>query len=519
MSSPPFVELRNIHKVFPGVKALTDVSIAFHPGKTHVLVGENGAGKSTINKIIAGIYRPDGGSLLVNGQECDFTGPRMALERGISVIHQELSVIGDLSVAENIFLGREPKAVSGLIDRQTMHARTRELLDYICIHIDPARLVRRLSNGEKQMVEIARALSHNSSMVIMDEPTSLLSGAEVQTLFRVIANLKQAGVAIIYISHRMKENREIGDTVTILRDGCVVRTASFADIDDQTLITLMVGRQISQFYHRASVPENSPVVLSLHSVTRKKAFSDVSFELRRGEVLGVAGLVGAGRTEVLRAIFGADRYESGELEVFGQKCRFAHPGEAIAAGIGLIPEERREQGLLLEKDLKCNTSLASLFANSIRGFIDFAWEQATTLRYIAKLRTKTPSERALAKNLSGGNQQKVVIAKWLTAEVKILLMDEPTRGIDVNAKAEIYALMREFVENGGSILFVSSELPEILGVATRILVMREGRVATTMPATGATEEAIMRYASSAGDSMPSCSAPFTTPPAPIPTAT
>lgn len=496
MNTKPFVELHGINKSFPGVKALSDVSIDFYPGKVHILLGENGAGKSTIIKIISGVYQADAGNLLVNGQEHTFMNTRQALAKGISVIHQELSVIPDLTVAENIFLGREPKiAGTGLIDKAAMFARTKELLESIGIEISPKALIRKLTNGDKQMVEIARAVSQNSAMVIMDEPTSSLSDHEVQALFRVINKLKSENVAIIYISHRMKEIAEIGDTITILRDGQVVKTLPLSETDEQSMIALMVGRQMTQYYYKAEAKAGGEIVLRVENLTSKGVFEDVSYDLRQGEVLGVSGLIGAGRTEVMRAVFGADRYQSGNVMVFGKKVRFRTPREAIRAGIGLIPEDRRNQGLLLEKNIRQNTSLASLMENSHHGFINFKWESDIAAEYITKLRTKTPSDRALARNLSGGNQQKVVIAKWLAAKVRILIMDEPTRGIDVNAKAEIYALMKDFVEQGGSIIMVSSELPEILGVSNRILVMRGGRVTKMMDAQGATEKEIMKYAS------------------------
>lgn len=496
MNVKPFVEFRGITKTFPGVKALSDVSIDFYPGKVHVLLGENGAGKSTIVKIISGVYQADQGELFVSGEKQTFTNTRQALKKGISVIHQELSVIDDLTVAENIFLGREPKlANTGFIDRKMMYTQTKELLNSIGVEINPKQLVRKLTNGDKQMVEIARAVSQNSAMVIMDEPTSSLSDHEVQALFRVIQKLKRENVAMIYISHRMKEIAEIGDTITILRDGQLVKTMPLSETDEQSMIALMVGRKMTQYYFKAEPPEKAQTVLSVKNLTEEGVFENVSFDLYQGEILGVSGLIGAGRTEVMRAIFGADRFTSGEIEVFGKKSVFTTPQQAIKAGIGLIPEDRRNQGLLLGKNLRINTSLASLMANSNHGAIDFSWERSVTAEYIDKLHTKTPTDQALAKNLSGGNQQKVVIAKWLAAQVRILIMDEPTRGIDINAKAEIYALMKKFVENGGSIVMVSSELPEILGVSNRIMVMREGQVTKILDAQGATEKEIMQYAS------------------------
>ena len=499
MPQAPLIELTGVSKSFPGVKALADISLNIYPGRVHVLLGENGAGKSTLIKIISGVYTRDAGSVKLNGREVNFQNTRESLAAGISVIHQELSVIPDLTVAENIFLGREPKlGKGGFIDRRGMVREAGKILAAIGVKINPRAVIRNLNNADKQMVEIARAVSQNSSLVIMDEPTSSLSEHEVEALFKVIERLKQENVAIIYISHRLKEIARIGDTVTILRDGQVVQTVELADIDESHMIALMVGREITQFYYKSQVPPSDQVVLELKHFTRKGAFEDVCFALRRGEILGVAGLIGAGRTEVMRALFGADPVDSGECILNGRPVRFTEPQQAIQAGIGLIPEDRRNQGLLLAKSVKENTSLASLYANSKNGFLDFKWERQAALAYIDKLRTKTPSENTLTRSLSGGNQQKVVIAKWLVAESKILIMDEPTRGIDVNAKAEIYLLMKQFVEEGGSIIMVSSELPEILGVSDRIMVMREGRVAGFIPGPGATEKDIMQLASISG---------------------
>lgn len=496
MHEKPFVELKNINKSFPGVKALTDISIDFYPGKVHVLLGENGAGKSTIIKIISGVYQADEGMLRVNGQEEVFMGTKQALEKGVSVIHQELSVIPDLTVAENIFLGREfKKGNTGLLDKDKMNQQAKELLDSIGVQINPKSYIRNLNNGDKQMVEIARAVSQNSSMVIMDEPTSSLSEHEVNALFRVINKLRSENVAIIYISHRLKEIMEIGDNITIMRDGNVVKTMPLSETTESEMVALMVGREMTQFYYKADKAVKDEVVLDVKNFTRKGVFNDVSFQLKRGEVLGVAGLIGAGRTEVMRAVFGADPYDSGECKVYGKTAAFKNPKEAIEAGLGLIPEDRRNQGLFLEKSVKENTSIVALYKNSKKGFIDFAWETKSAFDYIKKMKTKTPNEKAKIKNLSGGNQQKVVIAKWLLGKASILIMDEPTRGIDVNAKAEIYTLMKEFVEQGGSIIMVSSELPEVIGVSDRIMVMREGSVTGFLDGSEATEQRIMQFAS------------------------
>lgn len=499
MHQKPLIEMAGVSKSFPGVKALSNVSLDIYPGKVHVLLGENGAGKSTLIKIISGVYTRDEGCVKLNGKVVNFKNTRESLAEGISVIHQELSVIPDLTVAENIFLGREPKiGKTSFIDKRKMYLDTVKLFESIGININPKAIIRNLNNADKQMTEIARAISQNSSLVIMDEPTSSLSEHEVEALFRVIEKLKKEKVAIIYISHRLKEIARIGDDVTILRDGQVVKTVPLKEIEENTMIALMVGREIKQFYYKSENPASDEIVLEVKNLSRQGAFENVSFYLRKGEILGVAGLIGAGRTEVMRAIFGADKVDRGELILYGRKIRFTQPQQAIKAGIGLIPEDRRNQGLLLTKSVKENTSLASLYANSKRGFLNFKWERKVAKEYIDKLRTKTPDENALTKNLSGGNQQKVVISKWLVANSQILIMDEPTRGIDVNAKAEIYGHMKKFVEDGGSIIMVSSELPEVLGVSDRIMVMREGRISGIIHGEEATEQQIMQLASISG---------------------
>ncbi len=499
MHQMPLIEMAGVSKTFPGVKALSNINLNIYPGKVHVLLGENGAGKSTLIKIISGVYSRDEGIIKLSGQEVDFKNTRESLAAGISVIHQELSVIPDLTVAENIFLGREPKiGKSGFVDRKKMNKDTSQLLESIGVKINPKAVIRRLSNADKQMVEIARAVSQNSSLVIMDEPTSSLSEHEVEALFKVIDKLKRENVAIIYISHRLKEIARIGDTVTILRDGQLVKTVSLQEIDESHMIALMVGREVTQFYYKSEIPPADEVVLEIRNYTRKEVFENISFSLRRGEILGVAGLIGAGRTEVMRAIFGADSIDRGECFLNGEPVRFTEPQQAIKAGVGLIPEDRRNQGLLLSKSVKENTSLASLFVNSKFGFINFGWESQIAEDFIQMLRTKTPNANAPVKNLSGGNQQKVVIAKWLAAKSRILIMDEPTRGIDVNAKAEIYSLMKKFVEEGGSIIMVSSELPEILGVSDRVMVMREGKVSGIIDNQGINEKDILQLASISG---------------------
>lgn len=495
MKEQAFVALEHISKSFPGVKALNDVSINFSPGRVHVLLGENGAGKSTIIKIISGVYQSDEGNLIVRGNKERFENTRESLGKGISVIHQELSVIPDLTIAENIFLGREPKTPFGLIDKQKMNQEAGKLLESLGMQMNPRTFIRKLANGDKQMVEIARAVSQNSSMVIMDEPTSSLSEKEVGALFKVIKSLKEENVAVIYISHRLKEIREIGDDITILRDGKVVVTLPLSQISEEEMINKMVGREMKQFYFRSEHAVKDEIVLSVENLGRGGTFHNVTFQLRRGEILGVAGLIGAGRTEVMRTVFGADAPDSGSMFVHGRPYRPKSVKDGVASGIGLVPEDRRGQGLLLEKNVAINTTLSSLFQRSKKGLIDFAWEKAASEEYVKKMGTKTPGIKTRIKNLSGGNQQKVVIARWLLAGSRILIMDEPTRGIDVNAKAEIYNLMKEFVEAGGSIIMVSSDLPEILGVADRIMIMREGTVSGFIDTKEASEEKIMGLAS------------------------
>ncbi|MBU3874432.1 sugar ABC transporter ATP-binding protein [Faecalicatena sp. AGMB00832] len=495
MEKTPIVELKHIYKEFPGVKVLQDISISFYPGKVHVLLGENGAGKSTIIKIISGVYYADKGDVFVRGEKANYTNIRQSQQHGISVIHQELSVIEDLTVYENIFLGREIKKGGKILNKSEMIKEAQKLMNTIGISINPKSYIRDLNNGEKQMVEIARAVSQNSEMVIMDEPTSSLSDFEVKALFKVINKLREDNVAVIYISHRLKEILEIGDTLTVLRDGILIDTVPVADITENQMVAMMVGREMKQYYYKAHCSDENEVVLDVSHLTKKGEFEDVSFQLYKGEILGIAGLIGAGRTEVMRTVFGAEKADSGECKLFGQLYQARTPRDVIRLGVGLIPEDRRQQGLLLEKSVKENASLAAIKKKSHKGFINFKWEKNASKEYIKKMSIKTPSENEITKNLSGGNQQKVVIAKWLLAESKILIMDEPTRGIDVNAKSEIYALMKSFVENGGSIIMISSELPEILGVANRIMVMREGRVTGFVDEKDAAEEVIMSLAS------------------------
>ena len=489
----PVISLKNVSKEFPGVKALTDITLDIMQGEVHVLIGENGAGKSTLIKIISGVYKKDGGEIYFLGKKCDFSNAKQALNAGISVIHQELSVIPDLSVAENIYLGRELKLKNGFLNKKKMNKDSQEILDQMDVKIKSTDIVKNLSSANKQMVEIAKAVSQNAKLIIMDEPTSSISEHEVESLFKIIRKLRQDGVAVIYISHRLSELFEIGDKVTVLRDGCFVKTAKMSEMTEKMLISLMVGREIRPFINRDEKTFEN-VILEVKNASRHAKFKNVSLKVMRGEVVGIAGLVGAGRTEVLRSIFGAEPLDSGDIIIDGIKTVIKNPRQAIEKGLGLVPEDRRNQGVMLSRSVKSNLTLPSVEKETRKGFVDKKWEAESSKRYIEKLSIKTPGAEFITKNLSGGNQQKVVIAKWLLMGVKILLLDEPTRGIDVGAKREIYQLIDDFTRDGKSVLMVSSELPELIGICDRIYVMCEGKMTGELSRNELTEEAIMELA-------------------------
>lgn len=488
------IRMEHISKEFPGVKALQDVSVSFEKGTVNVLLGENGAGKSTLIKILSGIYTCDEGELYYRGEKTVWKGASDALVNGISVIHQELSVINDLTVAENIYLGRE-KTKGVLLEKSEMEKDAQALLDRLQLNISPKTLVKNLSSAEKQMVEIARAISYDAEVVIMDEPTSSLAIAETEILFRVIEDLKAKGVCIIYISHRMSEIKQIGDTITILKDGCLVDVVPVKETNEDDWIRMMVGRDIRRLDGGADRVISDEIVLSVKNMTNADHCKNVSFDLRKGEILGISGLVGAGRTELLRAIFGADPHQSGTISINGKEVNIKYTTDAIDAGIALVPEDRRGQGILLEKNIVDNITLPNLKKWLKKGLVNDVRARETTKEYIEKLAIKVSSLKTATKFMSGGNQQKVVLSKWLAANCSILFMDEPTRGIDVNAKNEIYALMLDFVKNGGSIVMVSSELPEILGISDRVLVMRAGEAVAVLDKQEASEEKIISLAS------------------------
>jgi len=482
--------MRGIQKRYPGVVALGGVDLEVTQGEVHVLLGENGAGKSTLMKILAGAVQADAGVIELNGQLVELTGPRDAQALGIAIIYQEFNLVPSLTVAENIYLGREPSALPGVIAQQQMIRNAEQLLQSLNVAIDAHAIVRSLGVAEQQMVEVAKALSIDAQILVMDEPTSALTEKEIERLFAVIRALRARGVAIIYISHRMEELFQIGDRITVLRDGKYVATRQLSEINLPELIRMMVGRALTeQFPPRVARGENREL-LRVEGLTRDTAVQGVSFTLHRGEVLGLAGLMGAGRTEVARLLFGADRLDSGRIWVKGQETAIASPQRAIALGLGFLTEDRKGQGLVLTANVTENTCLASLDRFARYGVMSAAAEEKAAGALATELRTKTPNLNQRVINLSGGNQQKVVLAKWLCRQADILIFDEPTRGIDVGSKAEIYLLINRLAAEGKGIIMISSELPEIIGMSDRILVMCRGRIAGEFPA-GASQEQLL----------------------------
>ena len=488
------LEMCDITKRFPGVLALDKAQLQLRPGEVHCLLGENGAGKSTMMKILAGAQQKDDGAILLDGQEVQITSPHHAQQLGISMIYQEFNLSPYLSIAENIFLGREPRiGRSPFIDWRRMYADAREILSRIRVDLDVKRPVNELSVAQQQMVEIAKALSVNAKIIVMDEPSATLTDHELVALFELIKNLRRQGIGIIYISHRLEEVFEIGSRVTVMRDGQHVGTHDCCDLKREDIIRMMVGRELKDEFPKEVFPLGKEK-LRVEGLTRAGAFRDVSFTLHTGEIVGLTGLVGAGRTEVARAIFGADRITAGKLFLDGKEITVTSPRDAIAQGIGLLTEDRKNQGLVLGMTVRENTTLANL-ASLVKGpFIDRRQERAIAEGYVKELHIKTPGIEQTAQNLSGGNQQKVVLAKWLYTQSRVLIFDEPTRGIDVGAKVEIYKLMNELVRQGVAVLMISSELPEVLGMCDRILVMHEGKLSGELPRAQASQEAIMRLA-------------------------
>jgi len=490
----PALEMRNISKQYPGVRALDDVSLSVEVGEIHALLGENGAGKSTMMKILAGAQSKDGGEILLNGVPVHIDSPQKAMSLGISIIYQEFNLVPYLSAGENIYLGREPRAaIPGFVDFKKLYADAQEVLDKLGVKIDARAPVNTLSVAGQQMVEIAKATSKKSKIIVMDEPSATLTDHELRALFRLMLQLKSEGVSIVYISHRLEEIVEVCDRATIMRDGHHVATRDVKDLTREEIIKLMVGRELKDAIPKVAA-EQGEIALEVKHLTRKGVLHDISFTVRKGEVLGIAGLVGAGRTETARVIFGADPMDSGSIEIFGQPVRIKSPQDAIKHGIGLVTEDRKQQGLVLGMVVRENTTLANLDFLSSLGFIKRGEERNVAEKYKTDLAIKTPTIEQTVHNLSGGNQQKVVLAKWLFTGSKILIFDEPTRGIDVGAKAEIYKLMNELAKNGVAIIMISSELPEVLGMSDRIIVMHEGRLTGELSRADATQEKIMHLA-------------------------
>lgn len=493
MIETPVLEMRHISKRFPGVLALDDVSFTCRRGHVHALVGENGAGKSTLIKILAGVLQPDAGEILLNGARVQFRDPHDAQVQGISVIYQEFNLLPQLNVMENVFLGREPRTRSGLLDRETMRREAQTLLTRVGLPVAPDTRVSRLSVAQQQLVEIAKALSQKASIVAMDEPSAVLAGHELEKLFDLIRVLKEQAVTIIYISHRLDEVFQIADRVTVFKDGRDMGSSDVAAVTKPQLIRLMVGRTLDESLHPPET-SNHAVVLEVRNLTRGGALYDINFELHRGEIVGLAGMVGSGRSLVARALFGADPIDSGQVLLEGQPLRLRTPHEAIGVGIAFVPEDRKTQGLITGMSLRRNMTLPILNRLQRLGFVQQAQERQLVKQYTADLAIKTPGLDQQVRYLSGGNQQKVVLAKWLAIRPRVVIMDEPTRGIDVGAKAEVYTIMRQLAEQGTAILMISSELPEIIGLSNRILVMRAGRIVGELSGAQAVEEKIVSLA-------------------------
>jgi ribose transport system ATP-binding protein len=490
-SQDELLRIEGIRKTFPGVVALDSVDFDLRRGEVHVLLGENGAGKSTLIKMLSGAYRPDSGRILVDGNEVRVHGAQDAERLGIATIYQEFNLVPELTVAENIFLGRQPRRY-GMIDRKKMEADAEELLRRVGVNVSPRAKVRELGIARLQMVEIAKALSLDARVLIMDEPTAVLTSEEVEKLFRIVRQLRADGVGIVFITHHLEEIAALGDRVTVLRDGRSIDQVP-ASTPENELVRLMVGRSIDQQYPRER-PETGEALLSVRGLTRGGVFHDISFDVHAGEVVGLAGLVGAGRTEVVRAVFGADHYDAGSVEVRGERLGKGDVNAAMGAGIGLVPEDRKGQGLVLDASVQENLGLVTLRSASRGGLVDLKGQRIAAARIAAELGVRMAGLGQHVRTLSGGNQQKVVIGKWLLADTKVLILDEPTRGIDVGAKVEIYQLINQLTASGHAVLMISSDLPEVLGMSDRVLVMAQGRIAGELPAHEATQDAVMALA-------------------------
>jgi ribose transport system ATP-binding protein len=490
---PPLLEMKNITKKFPGVTALDDFSIEVNAGEVHALVGENGAGKSTLIKILYGVYRPDAGHILINGDPVRIENTAEGIKNGIGVVFQELNGCPHLDVANNIFLGRIKNKIGVIDDKWAIEETRKILLETVKLDVDPTRLVKYLTIADRQMIEIAKAVSKGARIVLFDEPTSSLTDNEIQHLFEIINDLKKRGVGIIYISHRLEELAFVADRVTILRDGKKIQTLNFKDTTKDLIIKLMVGREMTNIYPQYKRNIGN-VIFEANHVKYKDKIDVDHIEVRSGEILGLSGLVGSGRTETMRAIFGAHPVDSKEIILNGKKVNFRNPGEAIAVGFIYMTEDRKHDGISLKMDVQDNITLASLKIFSRRQVMNDRKARKNAEHFVSQLNIKTPGLGQLAKNLSGGNQQKVILAKWLTREAKILVFDEPTRGIDVGTKFEIYNIMNTLSAQGLGIIMISSDLPEVLGMSDRVMVFRNGRVKANLDIAEANSETVMKYA-------------------------
>ena len=490
----PILNVQNVCKGFPGVRALHQVDLQIASGEVLAVIGENGAGKSTLMKILAGVQEPDSGSVQVDGQTVRIDSTRKAMELGVVLIHQELNLADNLDVAANIFLGREPLRMK-LIDRKKMEKEAAKYLEMVGLDVSPRTIVSSLTIGHQQLIEIAKALSVNARILIMDEPTSSLSAHETENLFRVVKDLQANGIAVIYISHRLGEVRELADRVTVLRDGENAGDLAREEITHDSMVKLMVGRDVSQFYSRTPHEIGNIVLEAKDLVTPAWPTHKLNFQVRSGEIVGVSGLVGAGRTELLQVLFGIDHPVSGEIFIDGKATNINRPANAIDNGLALVPEDRKQHGVVLEMSVRQNVGMAGHERHKRSGgFLNFRREREDTARMIEQMRIRTPNDSQVVQFLSGGNQQKVVIGKWLSLGPKVLLLDEPTRGIDVGAKEEIYNLMEKLAKDGMGVLFVSSEMEEILGMSDRVIVMHEGRITGELKRDEMSEEAIMQLA-------------------------
>ena len=490
------LEFKGVSKDFPGVRALDKVDFDLKKGEVHVLVGENGAGKSTLIKILAGVFPPSEGEIYYRGEKVTVRNPKEGINMGVSVIYQEFNLVPYISVAKNIFLGREPrrKWLPFLIDYPRLHRDSKEILESIRSNIDPKAKVIDLGVAQKQLVEMTKAFSIKASILVMDEPTATLTQKEIKELFRSIEEFKKKGIGIIYISHRLEEIFEIADRITVLRDGKVMSTMTANQVKGlDNIIQLMVGRSMTAYFSREFVEEKGEVALEVKNLSREGVLHDINLHVRSGEIVGLAGLVGAGRTELARAIFGADPHDRGEVHIFGEKVSTT-PAKSVALGVGFIPEDRKAEGLALILPVRDNVVMASLRRIFPSSIINPRKEARVVNEYVRTLRIATPSILRITRFLSGGNQQKVIVAKWLCTQAKIFIFDEPTRGVDVGAKAEIHQLMNELVKQGAAILMITSELPEVLNMSDRICVMSQGRIVKDLQRDEADQETVLKYA-------------------------